>query len=69
MNKVYVIYTTDGYNDQVVDKVFTSYNLAMLYVVKCANHFLSGVALQKFADEDRTIQHFKGYIHEFEVDI
>ena len=67
MNKVYITYTTDGYNDQVVDCVFSSYEAAYLYVVGQTNPNLTGDAFLAFSELPSTKEWHKKFIHSFDI--
>jgi len=62
---VFIIYTTDGYNDQVVGGVFSTLEKAILYCAKQLNPKLSGDELQALALKNK--DYFARHIHEFEV--
>lgn len=67
MKKIYITYTSDGYNDQVVDCVFTRYEAAYMYLVGKFNPTLTGEALQAFAALPSTKSYWAVYIHEFDL--
>jgi hypothetical protein len=69
MKKVYITYCSCGKNQMIADKVFSTYDKAMLSLVKQYNPLLKGKALQDFANEDRTRKFFAHCIEEVEVDI
>lgn len=63
--KIYIVYDTDGYNSQCVDRVFDTWRKAADYVIE---RYYSHNDFYKGMSQENLDSNAKEFVHEFEVE-